>query len=157
MKKIITGVLLIFASAVVFAQDIATARSQGIGAIVTVTGIVTNGDELGDIRYIEDGTGGLGIYDLSTNGYLTNVIRGDSITITGLLVDYNGLMEMNPNSLAIIHSSANILPTPQVINPSQIGELTESELIRIDNAVFNLGGSVLSNTTYDWISCKGRN
>ena len=60
MKKIITLITLIIAalfSVVVFAQtDIATARSQGIGASVTITGIVTNGSALGDpnLRYIED-------------------------------------------------------------------------------------------------------
>ena len=38
-------------------------RAQGGGATVSITGVVTNGDELGPIRYIEDGTGGLGLYD----------------------------------------------------------------------------------------------
>ena len=47
-----------------YAQDITTARSQGIGATVTITGIVTNGDELGiPLRYIEDATAGLALYD----------------------------------------------------------------------------------------------
>ena len=38
------------------AQTIAEARAMGVGATVTVSGIVTNGEELGDIRYIEDAT-----------------------------------------------------------------------------------------------------
>ncbi|MEE2931106.1 MAG: phospholipase D-like domain-containing protein [Bacteroidota bacterium] len=134
------------------AQDIATARSQGIGASVTVTGIVTNGDELGPIRYIEDGTAGLAIYDLSGNNYLANVFRGDSITISGTLVDYNGLMEMNPTSNAIIHSVGNVLPTAQIVTPLQIGESTESELVQIDNAIFVNGGSNFAVSTYDFIS-----
>ena len=152
MKKTTIFILSSLISIVSFSQDIATARSQGVGATVTVTGIVTNGDELGIIRYIEDASGGIAIYDLTTNNYLNGAIRGDSITITGDLVDYFGLLEMNPNSLAIIHSSGNILPSPQIINPSQIGENTESELIRIDNAVFSQGGNVFANTTYDFTS-----
>ena len=57
MKKI-TLLFFILFPLIVFSQtDIATARSQGLGATVTVTGIVTNGDELGAIRYIEDATG----------------------------------------------------------------------------------------------------
>ena len=134
------------------AQDIATARSQGIGASVTVTGIVTNGDELGPIRYIEDSTAGLAIYDLSGNNYLANVVRGDSITVTGTLVDYNGLLELNPTNNATIHSIANILPSPQIVVPSQIGESTESELIQIENAIFVNGGSNFAVSTYDFIS-----
>ena len=48
-------------------QDIFTARSQNLGSSVTITGIVTNGDELGPIRYIEDGTGTIFmIYQLIT-------------------------------------------------------------------------------------------
>ena len=57
MKKIIFLIILNIAFSSVIAQvDIATARNQGIGANVTITGIVTNGDELGVIRYIQDNT-----------------------------------------------------------------------------------------------------
>ena len=90
MKKITTLILSLL-TIVSFSQDIATARTQGIGATVTITGIVTNGDELGPIRYIEDGTGGLALYDPTTLG---SVVRGDEITVTGVLIDYNGLLEM---------------------------------------------------------------
>ena len=152
MKKTTLLILSFLISIVSSSQDIATARAQGIGTTVTVTGIVTNGDELGIIRYIQDATAGIAIYDLSTNNYLNNVIRGDSITITGVLVDYNGLLEMNPNSPVVIHSSSNTLPSPQVISPSQLGEVTESELVRIDNAVFSQGGNIFANTTYDFTS-----
>ena len=51
---------------------------QGVGATVTITGIVTNGDELGPIRYIEDALLVLAIYDFpTTNTYLNGVVRGD--------------------------------------------------------------------------------
>ena len=41
------------------------------------------------------------------------------------LVDYFGLLEMNPTSNAIIHGSNHSI-TPQLFTPIQIGELTES-------------------------------
>ncbi|MFT4903267.1 MAG: hypothetical protein ACI84S_000974, partial [Thalassomonas sp.] len=92
MKKRILLMSAILLSVVGFTQtDIATARSQGIGASVTITGIVTNGDELGPIRYIEDATAGIALYDPAT---LVGVVRGDEVTVTGVLVDYNGLLEM---------------------------------------------------------------
>ncbi len=56
MKKTITIIITLFISTVNFAQDIATVRSQPLGSIVTVTGIVTNGSELGIIKYLEDAT-----------------------------------------------------------------------------------------------------
>ena len=37
-------------------QTIADARNQAIGQTVTITGVATNGPELGPIRYIQDGT-----------------------------------------------------------------------------------------------------
>ena len=87
MKKITTLIIATLFSVIGFAQtDIATARTQGVGSTVTITGIVTNGDELGPIRYIEDATGGLGLYDPTV---LTAVVIVDELTVTGVLVDYN--------------------------------------------------------------------
>ena len=81
MKTITIISVSLLISLVGYSQDIATARSQGVGATVTVTGIVTNGDELGPIRYIEDATAGLAIYDPTV---MTGVLRGEEITVTGV-------------------------------------------------------------------------
>jgi len=136
-------------SIVGFAQtDIATARSQGIGATVTITGIVTNGDELGLIRYLEDATAGLALYDPST---LVGVVRGDEVTVTGVLVDYNGLLEMTPVNSSITNTTGNSL-TPQLITPIQVGEATESKLIQINSVIFNNGGSSFTSGTHDFTS-----
>ena len=149
MKKIIFLVILNIAFSSVIAQvDIATARNQGIGANVTITGIVTNGDELGVIRYIEDNTAGMALYDAS----LSSFQRGDEVTVSGTLVDYNGLLEMNPVNSNSINSSGNTV-SPQIVTPNQIGESTESELVQIDNVIFNNGGAVFTaNTTFDFTS-----
>jgi len=150
MKKITILIIIALIFQTGYAQNILTARQQGIGANVTVTGIVTNGDELGPIRYIEDGTAGLALYDLTTNLLLSGCVRGDSITVSGTLVDYNGLLELNPTSSAFIHSNNNVLPTPQNLTPNQIGEATESELVQIDNVIFNSGGSLFTVGTHDF-------
>ncbi|MBC8510142.1 MAG: T9SS type A sorting domain-containing protein [Cryomorphaceae bacterium] len=148
MKKRILLMSAVLLSIVGFAQtDIATARAQGIGATVTITGVVTNGDELGPIRYIEDATAGMAIYDPTAMGA---VVRGDEVTVTGVLVDYNGLLEMQPVNSNSINSSGNSI-APQLITPIQIGEATESELIQIDNLIFNNGGSIFTgNTSFDF-------
>ena len=150
MKKITILIIISLIFQTGYAQNILTARQQGIGANVTVTGIVTNGDELGPIRYIEDGTAGLALYDLTTNLLLSGCVRGDSITVSGTLVDYNGLLELNPTSSAFIHSNNNVLPNPQNLTPNQIGEATESELVQIDNVIFNSGGSLFTVGTHDF-------
>ena len=149
MKKIIFLIILNIAFNSVIAQvDIATARNQGIGANVTITGIVTNGDELGVIRYIQDNTAGMALYDAS----LASFQRGDEVTVSGTLVDYNGLLEMNPVNSNSINSSGNTV-SPQIVTPNQIGESTESELVQIDNVIFNNGGAVFTaNTIFDFTS-----
>jgi hypothetical protein len=148
MKKTTTLIFATLLSIVGFTQDIATARAQGVGATVTITGVATNGDELGPIRYIEDATAGMAIYDPST---LVGVVRGDEVTVTGVLVDYNGLLEMTPVNSSITNTTGNSI-TPQLITPIQVGESTESELIQIDNVIFNSGGSSFTSGTHDFTS-----
>ncbi|MBT7896737.1 MAG: hypothetical protein HN564_07040 [Flavobacteriales bacterium] len=152
MKKIKILLLFVILFKTNYAQDIFTARSQGVGANVTISGIVTNGDELGPIRYIEDSSAGLALYDMTTNNYISSCLRGDSITVSGTLVDYNGLLELNPNAVAFVHSSGNIMPSPQIVTPLQIGEATESELVQVDNVIFNSGGSSFTVGTHDFTS-----
>ena len=151
MRKITTIIIATIFSVAGFAQtDIATARSQGIGASVTITGIITNGSELGDpnLRYIEDNTGGMALYSSSVSGFQ----RGDEVTVSGTLKDYNGLLEMDPVNSTSTTSTGNIL-SYQIVTPIQIGELTESELVQIDNVIFNNGGSIFTgNTQFDFIA-----
>ena len=63
--KYIYLILLSICVTSVQAQSIATARAQTIGSSVTISGIITNGDELGPIRYIEDATAAIAAYDPS--------------------------------------------------------------------------------------------
>ena len=92
MKKIFLLIGCIGLQLNLYSQDIVTARTQGEGTTVTISGIVTNGNELGSpIRYIEDATAALAIYDPDIMG---SVNRGDSITVTGVLVDYLSLIHI---------------------------------------------------------------
>ena len=95
-------------------------------------------------RYIEDGTAGIAIYDPeNTEG----VNRGDSITVTGILVDYNGLLELQPINNLVNHGSGYSI-SPQIITPNAIGESTESELVTIEEVVFENAGQVFSVGTH---------
>ena len=120
-----------------YAQDIANARLQSTGDTVTVSGIVTNGDELGAVRHFEDGTAGIAAYDLTN---LTGILRGDSITVTGILYDYNGLLELQPVISFVNHGNGYTI-NPQLVTPSQISETTESELVKIENTSIDNGGT----------------
>lgn len=148
MMKISTFILFLFISVELFAQtSIYEARQEPIRARVTVSGIVTNGSELGAIRYIQDNTGGIGIYDND----LSDVQRGDSITVTGELDDYNNLLEINPVASFSVLASGMPLPAPQIISISDISEDYEAELIRINNVEFeNASGQFGGNANYSF-------
>lgn len=137
MRLIYLALIIAKCTIAIQAQDIATARTQAIGDTVTVSGIITNGDELGLIRYFEDGTAGIAGYD---SAFSIGVLLGDSITVTGILVDFNGLLEIQPVTSFSNHGSGYNV-TPQTITPLQLDENTEAELVQINNALIGNGGS----------------
>jgi phosphatidylserine/phosphatidylglycerophosphate/cardiolipin synthase-like enzyme len=123
---------------------ISQARLQALNSSVTVRGIITNGPELGVIRYIQDPTGGLGIYSSSFSNQLN---LGDSVEVTGTLIEYSGLLEINPVTNILPVSVGNTLPLPQILSPSLLSEQYESELVRLNGVIFGNGGSLFAEST----------
>ena len=151
MKKNLLLIVLLFTSSIAFSQiTIQAARNQGVGATVTVKGIITNGSELGGIRYFQDATAGIAAYSST----LSNVNRGDSILITGKIKDYNELLELDSVYSFTILSTGNTLPTPEVIVPDSLNEAREAELVQINNVTFTTspGGTFSSNTPYNFMA-----
>lgn len=112
--------------------DIADARTFGVGQTVTISGVVTNGSELGPIRYMQDGTAGLAAYGNALSG----VNRWDSISVTGPLIEFSGLLEVSPAGNVINHGPAVIQPTPLQIPIPSANEALESQLTQLDNVTF---------------------
>jgi hypothetical protein len=143
MKK---GILSFFAFCTIIsvkAQTISQVRNLGIGQTVTVTGVATNGSELGNIRYIQDGTAGIACY----GSIVSSVQRGDSITATGVLFDFSGLLELSPTSNVVNHG-AGVLPQAQTIPFTSATEALEAQLVRFDNVTFvQTGNFATGNST----------
>lgn len=154
MKKFIYTLLLISSPIFLFAQtDIADARSMSIGTEVTVRGVVTHGAELGIIRYLQDGTGGIAAYPGSGSvaNFPETVKKGDSILVVGFLKEFNNLLEIDPITDYGIIESGVTLPNPLVLTPSQVGEDDEGELVAINNVIFDDAGGVFSQgSSYDF-------
>lgn len=74
---------------------ISAARQAGPGATVTVRGVVSNGAELGQLRFVQDATAGLAVFS-TTSQDLAALVPGDSVQLTGTLKNYSGLLEMDP-------------------------------------------------------------
>ncbi|MBC7446808.1 MAG: fibronectin type III domain-containing protein [Hymenobacteraceae bacterium] len=111
---------------------IAAARAAAVNSTISVRGVVTNGAELGPIRYLQDGTGGIAAY---SPAMLANVVPGDSILITGKMVDYNGLLEISPVT-AVTVLAQGVAVTPVTVPAGQAAsvyaEQYEGQLVRIN-------------------------
>jgi hypothetical protein len=139
MKK----VLVLVAAVLTFGQfnaqsTIADARVMGIGQTVTIKGVITNGSELGSIRYVQDETGALPIYGTG----FTSLLRGDSVTATGPLFDFSGLLEISPTATFTDHGPApGGLPAPLIVPLTSVNESIEAQLVRVDNVTFTTSGN----------------
>ena len=93
---------------------IAAARAAGVGATVTVRGVVTNGPELGIIRYLQDGTAGLAAYSTTAAGFEA-LVPGDSIQISGTLKNFSGILEIDPvSAVSVLDRNRAIRPAATV-------------------------------------------
>lgn len=142
-KKILVG-LCVLGSFFSFGQtNIGAARNLAIGQTITVRGVATNGAELGPIRYIQDGTGAIPAYGSNIN----TILRGDSVEVTGVLFDFNGLLEISPtNSFQVISTSS--IPGALPLPISSVSEVYEAQLLRFDNVTFTQTGTFAGNTNY---------
>lgn len=159
MKLKIAALILFCGPGILIAQDnIAEAKSNyGVGDQVTVTGIVTNGSELGSIRYIQDETGGIALYPgVNWNNLDFTPQPGDEVSITGTLSMFANLLEVGPviSELSLI-SSGNPLPEPIVLTPNQLNESYEGRIVRINAINFSGGGSIFGTSTYGFTDVNG--
>jgi len=142
---IFLGAVLLFMQTGFAQSTIAEARAMPLGTTVTVKGVVTNGAELGGIRYFQDATAGIAAYSFS----MSAVKRGDSVEVTGVLKNYNYLLEIDPVNSFTVLAANKPLPALQVITPNQMNETYEAELVRMNGVLFsNAGGTFAGNTNY---------
>ncbi len=120
-----------------------------LGQTVTVRGVVTMSQELGTpLVYLQDPTGGTIGYD---GTFWTNTNNGDSVQVTGVVTQYNGLTEFTPvNSSTVL--ATNIPYTPRIVTCGNVrldGETYEAQLIRINGvtAVHNTSGANVTTWT----------
>ena len=100
-----------------------------------VEGIVMGVDMQGSATAVSftvhDGTDGLGTYSSVATAASYNVTEGDEVRIIGSIGHFNGLLQMYLDSVVVL-STGNTLQSPTVV--TSLGENTESELIKFENA-----------------------
>ena len=147
MKKILFlfFVLILTGNHLYSQMTIAEARALPEGSTVTIRGVVTNGSELGIIRYFQDATAGIAAY----GSKVTGIERGDSVVVVGVTKNYNYLLEIDPVT-SITAIAPRPLPTPKTITPGQMSEQYEGQLVTMVDVTFsNAGGVFAGNTNYN--------
>lgn len=117
--------------------SISEARSKALGTVVTVSGIASNGAEFGVIRFIQDPTGGIAIYDNA----LTDIERGDSVIVTGELTEFNGLLEISNVSSWQRFALGKEMAPIDLIPADAYQESREGQLVRVKNVTFVQSGN----------------
>lgn len=103
------------------------------GEFVDLTGIVYGVNTWdGGLQFtLIDATGGINVFSFSsTFGY--TVAEGDEVNIQGIITQFNGLIEVEPDTLFYI-DGGNTLKTPTLV--SDLNENTESDLIRLEQSL----------------------
>ncbi len=116
-------------ASVLDADGVLTTLGQAFEVTGIVHGIDLQGDNPVQFTFI-DATGGLGLFSNQNYGY--TVTEGDEVTIQGVMSQFNGLAQINPDTI-IFNSSGNPLNTPTEV--TTLSEATESELVRFANPV----------------------
>jgi endonuclease/exonuclease/phosphatase family metal-dependent hydrolase len=137
------------------------ARMRPLGATVAVAGRVTVANDFGGPSYLQDATGGLAVFDTT---FHKSVTIGDSVELAGPLTEFQattgqagtGLLQISGAGTTFrVVTGASIMripQTPREITAAQVTEMTEGQLIRLNNVSYvAVGASVAvfqGNTNY---------
>lgn len=133
---------------------IADARREGVGATVTIRGVVSRAR--GAFVYLQDTTGGMTVRQ--TAGALFNeitagtVAAGDSIEVTGRISAFSNQLQISGSDLTayrVIQRGKGI-PTPLVVTLSEVetnGEAYEGRLVRVERIQFATPGVTFTAAT----------
>lgn len=118
--------------------DIATVTTEdengvadSLGVTTTLQGIVHGIDFRGGTGMqftMIDATGGVAVFSFDIDYY--DVTEGDEIMALGSIGQFNGLTQMNPDTVILV-SSGNALQTPNIV--TTLDEGTESQMVKLEN------------------------
>ncbi|MCI5057538.1 MAG: T9SS type A sorting domain-containing protein [Flavobacteriales bacterium] len=108
---------------------------DSVGVECSISGVVYGIDMSGtssssNTFTVIDNTDGISVFKPGGFTPSYTVTEGDSVTVYGVIAFFNGLAQMEPDSIHL-HAQNAGLNTPTLV--TALGEQTESELIRIDS------------------------
>ncbi len=130
------------------------ARNVAEGTKVTISGILTVSDQFAGAAYMQDATAGIAVYDSQVYGDGLFAI-GDSITISGTISIYNGLIELTSLSSISDHGPAVMPVEPLEITLAEMFS-HPSELVKVLNVAFPTPNDLLfGNNNYTLSDASG--
>ncbi|HEX9655798.1 MAG TPA: phospholipase D-like domain-containing protein [Bacteroidota bacterium] len=126
-----------------------------IGGQVTVTGVVTA--NLSSARtefYLQDASAGINVFSFDLPPFAIDL--GDSIAVTGSIIQFRGLTEISPEfPLLVRHATGRTVPDPMIVTCADVNntfqpdfsEPNESRLIRINGVTYNSQTSTITDNT----------
>ncbi|MTD30797.1 endonuclease [Planomicrobium sp. YIM 101495] len=105
--------------------SIEDARNSALGEVVTIKGVVAA--NLKNTISVQDATGGIAVRPTSLG-----LTVGEEVTLTGTLADFRGLLQLD--GATVVEKGGNVgEPAAQVVTGAEVGEETESELVKVEN------------------------
>ncbi len=105
-------------------------EADSVGVACTLTGVVHGIDMQGgasvQFTIIDSNNDGIGVFSGNDFGYTVN--EGDEVTIDGTIASFNGLAQINPDTI-IVNSMGNALSA--VADVTDLDESTESQIVRL--------------------------
>lgn len=127
--------------------SIKDARERDSGTEVAVAGRVTTAGEFDGPVYMQDGTAGISVFFSPLHDA---VEIGDSIRVTGLLGEFNTLVQITGNGIDFeVFSAEKRLPEPKIITILEMNSGDyESQLIQLNEASIQYNGIFSGDTNY---------
>ena len=126
-----------------------------VGSEATVTGTVTvNFNDTKTDLYIQDGSAGINLYSASQPPF--SIAAGDSLTVTGSILQFRGLTEIQPDfTLFTRHATGRPVPDPMVLTCADVNatfhldgtEPSEGRLIRINGVTYSSVNSTITDVS----------
>lgn len=126
---------------------IAEARAATLGTTVTISGTLTVSFQLGGPAYIQDATGGIGVFDASVHGAGAYQI-GDSLKITGVREAFSDQVQIGSVSSVEYLGVASSPIEPTVVTLAELGNYP-GQLVSVLSTTFPAPGDLLfGNSNY---------
>lgn len=142
-------------------RTISEARKQPLGTVLYVAGRVTVANEFGSQAHIQDGTGGIAVFDAAT---ARGIALGDSIEVSGPYAEFQprtgvpgtGLGQIAGTNVSRVSfriiPTARIIPVARETSLSELvgasGEALEGQLLRVSGVQFRDTVSFRGSTNY---------